>query len=87
MQEATLIKSVVESKCTDSIPNEDTLNGLFTNPNYETVDSVSCSVLENSNDYLVIVTLNLKGNYAVDGTSTYIFTVNPRVGESVGGGS
>ena len=52
---------------------------------FKTVENITFTVLKNQsvNDFLIVCTLTVDGNYANDGSNTFIFTVNPFVLETV----
>ena len=74
----TLVESKVFYNNETKIFNID--NATYT---FETIDGISFEVEKNETDFLIICSLALNGNYAADGSNTFVFTVNPFIGEGV----
>lgn len=92
MQDVTLLESLISSWADNqttvdvsTLPNFEN-NVLKINENeytFETINDIDFTLKENGSDFLIICSLALNGNYAADGSNTFVFTVNPFIGEGV----
>lgn len=95
MQDVTLLESLISSWADKQAVNQtkvDFSNLSFSEDKilaidgkkytFETINDIDFTLKENGSDFLIICELTLNGNYAADGSKTFIFTVNPFIGES-----
>lgn len=96
MQDVTLLESLISSWADKQAVNQTKVDvsNLYSSEDkiltidgkeytFETIDRISFEVEKNETDFLIICSLALNGNYAADGSNTFVFTVNPFIGEDV----
>ena len=65
----------------DAQTKELTIN--YTTITLTTIENISFTVLKEQNDFLIICKVTANGNFANDGSNTFVFAINPFVLESV----